>query len=255
MILDLRERSFPRFPPQSRYDGPMRKTILWLMLGSGTLPSACSITEQFACGADDQCSIGEIAGRCEPGGVCSFPDSDCPSGHRYGELSGELAGECVDADGGTSPATEDGTTSDTPQQTEGADGSSADPSSTTSTSTSTSTSTGTSTSPSTSTTTTSDGSSSSGLEPDPDPYGPCVEDNQCPVPDSQCLAEQGFNVCVPPCDQDPCPSNDQTNGLPLCVPVIPGFDGCVLLCEANECPMGMQCEPIGPEGFGMCVWP
>src|SRR5262249_5965098 len=35
------------------------------------------------------------AGTCEANGFCSFPDSSCSSGRRYGELGGTSAGQCV----------------------------------------------------------------------------------------------------------------------------------------------------------------
>ena len=50
------------------------------------------------CGTDGgkRCIAGAQEGTCEPSGYCSFPDPFCPSGRRYGELSGALAGVCVD---------------------------------------------------------------------------------------------------------------------------------------------------------------
>ena len=46
----------------------------------------------FACDQSAQCSPG---GTCEPNGLCSFPDTRCASGQRYGEASGSLSGVCV----------------------------------------------------------------------------------------------------------------------------------------------------------------
>ena len=52
-------------------------------------------------------------GTCEPNGFCSFPDTDCPSGSRYGEHAGAgLANTCVepvtaDTDPGRRPTTTD----------------------------------------------------------------------------------------------------------------------------------------------------
>lgn len=44
------------------------------------------------------CVVGQVAGVCEPTGFCSFPDTSCPSGQRYGEFAGEGLGEaCVPA--------------------------------------------------------------------------------------------------------------------------------------------------------------
>ena len=47
----------------------------------------------FHCETSDQCT----GGTCEPEGFCSFPDTSCPSGRRFGELGGPLAGTCVGA--------------------------------------------------------------------------------------------------------------------------------------------------------------
>jgi hypothetical protein len=47
---------------------------------------AFQCTEDTACGA---------SGRCEPNGLCSFPDSTCGSGRRYGDAAGDLSGTCV----------------------------------------------------------------------------------------------------------------------------------------------------------------
>jgi len=66
-------------------------------------PLACLRSTSFSCDTNDQCGTGV----CQPTHFCSFADAACPSGQRYGELSGSLAGECVvgsDA-GGDGPAT------------------------------------------------------------------------------------------------------------------------------------------------------
>lgn len=53
---------------------------------------ACGGHGVFACDDDASCTNG----RCEPTGFCSFPDPTCPSGRRYGSLSGDgLAEQCV----------------------------------------------------------------------------------------------------------------------------------------------------------------
>lgn len=57
---------------------------------------------EFACTTDSQCGAD---GKCSAG-FCSFPDQDCASGFRYGELSGSLSNQCVGAqtvDGGVDP--------------------------------------------------------------------------------------------------------------------------------------------------------
>jgi hypothetical protein len=49
----------------------------------------------FPCSVDGDCQDGGQGGMCQPEGVCSFPDDDCPSGQRFGAHAGALAGECV----------------------------------------------------------------------------------------------------------------------------------------------------------------
>jgi hypothetical protein len=50
----------------------------------------------FTCTDDSQCFAAGVQGVCQmPAGACSFPDGNCPSGQRYGDLSGTLAGVCV----------------------------------------------------------------------------------------------------------------------------------------------------------------
>ena len=46
----------------------------------------------FHCEEDLQCTGG---GTCEANGLCSFPDPQCRSGRRYGELAGDLSRTCV----------------------------------------------------------------------------------------------------------------------------------------------------------------
>lgn len=64
----------------------------------------CTNARTFNCQDSEDCSSN---GQCEPSGFCSFPDSECPSGRRYGELAGVgLANECViPGDDGTGEAT------------------------------------------------------------------------------------------------------------------------------------------------------
>jgi hypothetical protein len=70
-------------------------------LGLLLLLAACGGREIFPCTAASQCVLGELTGRCEPQGYCSFPAPMCPSGFRFGEFAPEeLADVCV----GESPA-------------------------------------------------------------------------------------------------------------------------------------------------------
>lgn len=90
--------------------------MAWRVLGTmaagmvGLSLHGCGAAE-FTCEADVQC-MGQGAGVCQPDGHCSFPDTECPSGQRYGEHSGANAGECVGV-GGASSTSDAGTTSAT----------------------------------------------------------------------------------------------------------------------------------------------
>jgi hypothetical protein len=71
----------------------MALTRLAMVVVCGVLVEGCSPFGggAFHCATSDQCG----AGTCEPEGFCSFPDSTCASGRRFGELGGSLAGVCV----------------------------------------------------------------------------------------------------------------------------------------------------------------
>ena len=62
---------------------------------AAVLVVGCLSKPRFECGNASDCVDGAAQGTCEPGGLCSFADSSCPSGRRYGDLSGSLANECV----------------------------------------------------------------------------------------------------------------------------------------------------------------
>ena len=49
----------------------------------------------FVCQSDTQCSSQGRSGTCQPNGWCSFADTACPSGQRYGSLGGDLSFLCV----------------------------------------------------------------------------------------------------------------------------------------------------------------
>ncbi len=64
--------------------------------------TACGASTPFQCQSNDQCTLEGSAGVCQDNGFCSFPDTDCPSGVRYGESAPPgLAGMCVDLDAGS----------------------------------------------------------------------------------------------------------------------------------------------------------
>ncbi len=70
----------------------MRTLLLLALLCTGCLPRT-----EFRCMTNDQCNPG---GTCQPVGYCSFVDSACESGQRFGELAGPVAGQCVGEQGG-----------------------------------------------------------------------------------------------------------------------------------------------------------
>ncbi len=88
----------------------MRSSLLAVLVLS--LTGGCSPDEEFQCLEDSACSNDGIEGVCQPTGYCSFPDPDCESGYRYGDLADAFAQQCVPVDGGSSgmvdPATSSG---------------------------------------------------------------------------------------------------------------------------------------------------
>lgn len=72
----------------------------------------CTSSPTFNCQDSEDCSSN---GQCEPSGFCSFPDNECASGRRYGDLAGVgLANECViPGEDGTGSATSTTTTGET----------------------------------------------------------------------------------------------------------------------------------------------
>src|SRR5262249_51268954 len=67
----------------------MRSVVFLLPL------AACIDGQGFLCTADSECQLAGARGWCEAENVCSFDDSACASGRRYGEYAGTTAGECV----------------------------------------------------------------------------------------------------------------------------------------------------------------
>ncbi|MEJ7601457.1 MAG: lectin-like protein [Kofleriaceae bacterium] len=64
----------------------MRLAVSLLFAVAGCLRSTA-----FPCASDTECG----AGTCEGVGFCSFADATCTSGARFGEHSGQYAGQCV----------------------------------------------------------------------------------------------------------------------------------------------------------------
>ncbi|MBA3398048.1 MAG: hypothetical protein H0T89_35815 [Deltaproteobacteria bacterium] len=57
--------------------------------------SSCLSKPRFECASTGDCASSSGPGVCEPDGFCSFTDASCPSGRRYGDLSGPQANQCV----------------------------------------------------------------------------------------------------------------------------------------------------------------
>jgi hypothetical protein len=71
----------------------MRRLFVVALLATGCLPKT-----EYKCSVNGDCTAGGSI--CEPTGYCSFADTSCASGQRYGELSGTYANQCVDGAGG-----------------------------------------------------------------------------------------------------------------------------------------------------------
>lgn len=81
-----------------------------IAIAGGVLVGACVDLQPYACGDDDACTSAD-AGVCEASGHCSYPDAECDSGRRYGDLAGEgLANQCTSVveTSGTTASSESG---------------------------------------------------------------------------------------------------------------------------------------------------
>lgn len=59
----------------------------------------CTSEGEYACSDASMCVVAGVAGQCQSTGFCSFPDTTCPTGQRYGEYArAGLAYDCVPAD-------------------------------------------------------------------------------------------------------------------------------------------------------------
>jgi hypothetical protein len=68
-------------------------------LAAAAIPlSSCLRSTQYQCNSATECARTGGPGYCEATGYCSFDDTTCDSGRRYGDLSGPFAGQCVDLD-------------------------------------------------------------------------------------------------------------------------------------------------------------
>ncbi len=69
----------------------------WAAVACVVLAAGCSPFGggEFVCMVDTQCTGGPGAGTCEPDGRCSFPDTRCAAGRRYGGFAGDKSNSCV----------------------------------------------------------------------------------------------------------------------------------------------------------------
>jgi hypothetical protein len=213
----------------------------------------------FFCEESSECEEAGVVGVCQPGGLCSFPDGDCDSGQRYGELAGNASGECVSVDdatgsgAATSAASASATSGGGEESSDGGAGS-----------TTINVSGGSSTGEPPPATddgpleTTSDGgesSSSGGGTTTGDPYGPCQEDEDCRNGD--CIESPGLNggVCMPLCEEGAqCPPHP-SGARAICDDTMPGDAHCVLPCDEQnaQCPAGFECVINQMTMMGTCV--
>ncbi len=68
-------------------------------VASAVTVSAGCVVSTYACEQDEQCAGVGPSPRCEPSGYCSFEDTACDGGRRYGDAApGDLARACVSSD-------------------------------------------------------------------------------------------------------------------------------------------------------------
>jgi hypothetical protein len=82
-----------------------RRTGFALLLG---LAFACR--QDYHCDDDEQCVTDDKPGTCEPERWCSYADSICESGKRWGPQAGAHANECIAVDSGSSSGGDDSST-------------------------------------------------------------------------------------------------------------------------------------------------
>ena len=212
-------------PPVGRWDRIVAVAAAALALSGCTNP-IFGCTEQPQCGDE---------GTCQPTGFCSFPDDDCESGQRYGELAAAgFAGNCVPPDQATGVA--DGSSGDGP-------GPMTDPGETLSDADA---DTGSGPNP---TMSVGDSGEPTGEPPTgPDPYGRCMG-NVCDYATSVCVSNGPYSMCSPPCtvvdeSSDECPRSPFTGVRGACLYTSQEHDdqSCFLTCEVDtECPGDSVC--------------
>jgi hypothetical protein len=86
-----------------------RRPVAAVALAALAAACAPNLPASFSCTSANQCVFHGTQGTCEPGGACSFPDTSCAGGRRYGDFAPPgLADQCV----GTLPS--DGGSTTTP---------------------------------------------------------------------------------------------------------------------------------------------
>ena len=60
-----------------------------------TVAGCSSFDGPYNCETSEQCNAVAGGGICQPDKLCSYADTDCASGQRYGETAGDKQGVCV----------------------------------------------------------------------------------------------------------------------------------------------------------------
>src|SRR5258705_9696758 len=77
-----------------------RSVLVACFCGCALALGCTDVKATFNCVTDDECLWHGVAGRCEPTGFCSLPDTTCPLGWRYSSYAaGSLMHECVGSSG------------------------------------------------------------------------------------------------------------------------------------------------------------
>lgn len=219
----------------------------------------------FVCGQDSECTE-EANGRCEPSGSCSFPDTQCPTGRRYGDQGNpQVAGRCVEPGdlGSSGQVTADaGTAGGTTDLTNAGDGTTNEATTANATTDDGSTSLPVTGAQTSSGGIGSDGSSSSGAsssstgEPIPvrELFQPCTMDTQdVDCPETRCIELSGGisgAFCAQYCfDAEECYDPGTGASMACIVTSANGTQGgsCMLDCTdtgADGCPAGMSCSAL-----------
>jgi len=89
-------------------DEPLLTMRRMILIVAATIAAGCVKASDFQCAADSVCIHADVQGTCESNGYCSFPDTSCSSGKRFGALSGSSADQCVGAGSGSDGGVPDG---------------------------------------------------------------------------------------------------------------------------------------------------